>query len=115
LIKKIENFVIIALLIIEPQMADINKIVVPRIHTEWEDFAYALRYKIATVRGIKANNENTKTCCKELFIDWLSTDHGVGPKTWKTVIEKLKEVDELAAAISEAIMNDLERLADANS
>ena len=85
-------------------MGDINKIVVPRIQAEWEDFAYALHYEIPAVQNISAkHNENPKKCCRELFIDWLSTDHGDGPKTWKTLIGKLKEVDELAAAISETI------------
>ena len=85
-------------------MADLNKIVVPRIHAEWKNFAYALRYKIAAVKGIKANNESSKECCRELFEDWLSTDHGDGPKTWKTLVEKLKEVDELAAATDEIMI-----------
>ena len=96
-------------------MADINKIVVPHIQAEWEDFAFDLRYEIAAVKGIKANNnQNPKKCCKELFIDWLSTDHGVGPKTWETLIKKLKENDDLAAATS-TIINKLKELADSNS
>ena len=82
-------------------MAVINSIVIPRIQAEWEDVAYALRYEIPTVSAIKANNNNTKKCCKELFIDWLSTDHGVHPKTWSTLIEKLDEVEDLAAATNE--------------
>ena len=96
-------------------MADINKIVVPHIQAEWEDFAFDLRYGIAAVNNISAKHkENPKKCCKELFKDWLSTDHGVGPKTWETLIEKLKENDDLAAATGE-IINKLEELADSNS
>ena len=81
-------FVIIVLCkYLEPEMADINIIVIPRIQAEWEDVTYALRYKIATVNAIKLkNNDNPKKCCKDIFIDWLSTDHGVGPKTWSTLI-----------------------------
>ena len=93
-------------------MGGINKIVVPRIHAEWEDFAYALDYEIATVQGISAKHkEDPKKCCRELFIDWLSTDHGVGPRTWKTVIGKLKEIDKLVAAADEIMI----KLADLNS
>ena len=93
-------------------MGDINAVVIPRIQAEWEDVAFALRYKIATVNGIKAkNNDNPKKCCKDLFIDWLSTDHGIGPKTWSTLIETLKKIEDLAAVTRE-IMNDLEKLAD---
>ena len=88
-------------------MTDINKIVIPRIQAEWEDVAYALHYEISKVKAIKQNNQNSKKCCRELFIDWLSTDHGAGPKTWATLIEKLKEVEDLTAAINE-IIDELE-------
>ena len=98
----------------EPKMGNINKIVVPRIQAEWEDVAYALSYEISTVNGIRASGEDPKKCCKRLFIDWLSTDHGVTPKTWSTLIEKLKEVDELATATNE-IITELEKLAESNS
>ena len=91
-------------------MVDIITIVIPRIQAEWEDVAYALDFEIATVKAIKTN-DNPKKCCRELFIDWLSTDHGVGPKTWSTLIEKLKKIEELAAATNE-IINELEKLAD---
>ena len=88
---------------LEPEMADINRIVIPRIQAEWEDVAYALRYKISRIKAIKENNQNSKKCCRELFIDWLSTDHGAGPRTWATLIEKLKEVEDLTAATNEII------------
>ena len=91
-------------------MGDINKIVVPKIQADWEDVAFALRYKIPTVNAIKAScNYNSKKCCQELFKDWLSTDHGVGPKTWLTLLEKLKEVVDLRAARDD-IINELKKL-----
>ena len=93
-----------------PEMGDINKIVVPKIQAEWEDVAYALRYKIPTVNAIKAKyNDNPKKCCKELFTDWLSTDHGAGPKTWSTLLDKLKDVEDLAAARNK-VMDELKKL-----
>ena len=88
-------------------MADINKIVIPEIKAEWEDVAYALGYKIVTVQAIKAEHKELKKCCRELFIDWLSTNHGVSPKTWSTLLEKLKEVEDLSAATDD-IINKLE-------
>lgn len=96
---------------LEPEMADVNTIVIPRIKAEWEDVAYALRYKIVQVNAIKAkHNGDPKKCCRELFIDWLSTAHGVSPKTWSTLLDKLKEVEDLAAATHE-IINELKKLA----
>ena len=88
-------------------MADINNIVISRIKAEWEDFAYALHYKINTVKAIKKKHrEDPKKCCRALFEDWLLTDHGDGPKTWQTILDKLKEVEELFAARQE-IMQEL--------
>ena len=93
-----------------PQMADLNNIVIPRVKAEWEDVAYALRYKIHDVKAIKKqHNENLKKCCQQLFTDWLSTNHGVSPKTWSTLLNKIKEVDDLASAYKE-IIDDLNEL-----
>ena len=84
-------------------MADIIKIVIPRIQAEWEKVAYILRYSIPAVKAIKENHQNSEKCCLKLFVDWLSTDRGTGPKTWSTLIEKLKEVEDLAAATNQII------------
>ena len=83
-------------------MGDLNKIVIPKIEAEWEDVAFVLDYDITTVNSInKKCNDNPRMCCKELFKDWLSTDHGAGSRTWSTLLGKLNEVDELAAANKE--------------
>ena len=80
-------------------MADLNMIVVPKISADWEDVAYALRYEIPAVRLINSkHNGDPKKCCKELLTNWLTTDNGVGPRIWSTLLDKLKEVQELAAA-----------------
>ena len=77
-------------------MHQLNRIVIPKVSAEWEDIAYALEYEIATVRHIRnKHKEIPKKCCKELFEDWLATDNGVKPKIWQTLLDKLKEVDEL--------------------
>ena len=91
-------------------MGELNKIVIPKIQAEWEDVAYALVYDIPTVNGIKEKyTANPRKCCKELFKDWLSTDHGARPKTWSTLLDKLHDIDELAAAYNE-IMDEFRKL-----
>ena len=89
--------------IVAPEMWQVNKIVVPLIMAYWEDVAYnSLRYDIPTVEGIKAtHNGDPKKCCQELLRNWLSTERGVGPKTWETLLKHLKEVPELAASVEE--------------
>ena len=85
----------------------LNMIVVHKINAEWEDVAFALRYEIPAVESIKSkHNQDPKKCCKELFKDWLITNNGAGPKIWSTLLDKLKNVGELATA-REDIMREL--------
>ena len=73
--------------------------VIPRINAVWEDVAYALRYEIHTVESIRSKHKNDpKNCCRELFKDWLTTNNGAAPKTWSTLLDKLKNVGDLVAA-----------------
>ena len=77
--------------ITEPEMWKINMIVVPLIMTSWENVAYSLRYRIEEVEAIKLKyKEDPEKCCKELFVNWLSTHNGICPKTWKTLLNALK-------------------------
>ena len=82
-------------------MWQLNKFVVPQIKAHWEDVAYnSLHYDIPIVDGIKEKHKNDpKKCCQELLKDWLSTDRGVGPRTWETLLKQLKEVPELTASV----------------
>ena len=90
-----------------PEMGDLLGIVVPRISSYWEDVAYALYYDIAIIQSIKSkHNNDPKRCCRELFKDWLLTNNGAGPKTWSTLLNKIKYVEELEAA-TEVIMKQL--------
>ena len=82
-------------------MWDLIKIVIPKISPQWEDVAYALHFDIHTVLIIKYDHSKSNRCCKEVFKTWLSTDKGVSPKTWATLLNKLIEVDELRVAVEE--------------
>ena len=37
----------------------------------------------------------------ELFEDWLTTGHGCTPKTWQTLLQRIKRVNGLTAAANE--------------
>ena len=84
---------------LEPAIGDLFEFVVPQINAHWEDVAFtALRYDIPTVEGIQAKHlNNVKKCCQEMFKIWLTTSHGVKPKTWSTLLTQLKKVEELVA------------------
>ena len=89
-------------------MWDLIKIVIPKVRAEWEYLAYSMQYKIATVKAIKKDCSDSEECCKTLFEDWLSTDHGAAPKTWCTLLKKIKQVDNLVTAVDD-IRKELSR------
>ena len=95
---------ILCFVLLEPKMHDLIKIVIPKVSSEWDNIAYALWYDVQTVKLIKNNNSgDIKKCCKELFIDWLSTSNGAKPKIWKTLLGRLIEVEDLVSATEEII------------
>ena len=84
-------------------MGDLNKIIVPRILASWDDVAYALRYEVHTVNSLREKGHNPKKCCQKLFEDWLTTSNGASPKTYSTLLSKLREVEELTEGIDEIV------------
>ena len=92
-------------------MGDLLECVVPAIQAHWEKVAYiALQCDIETVKTIRSKDQNNvERCCQELFEIWLTTSHGIKPKTWSTLIAQLKKVEELTSA-TEVIENKLKDL-----
>ena len=80
----------------------IKKYIIPKIAARWKDVADFLEYDISTIDRIQAKHQNDcDECLDRLFRDWLSTNHGVGPKTWTTLLERLKEIETLSVATSD--------------
>ena len=80
-------------------MWNLIEIVIPKIKAEWENVAYSMGYDIYIVAAIeKESSGSLDECCKKLFKDWLTTNNGCTPKTWQKVIERIKAVNNLAAA-----------------
>ena len=94
---------------LEPVMHELNRVVVPQVSAEWEDVAFALQYEIPTVAKISETHKgNPAKCCKELFKDWLETDNGARPKIWKTLLYKLKEIEDLHRVTEDIIKKLIE-------
>ena len=95
-------------------MQDLMKIVIPRIMIQWEYVAEALYYDLAVIADInkKKGSEGSKQCCREFFKDWLTSKNGAnaGPKVWLTLINALKEVDEISIDIIEDIVKEVIQL-----
>ena len=91
----------------KPKIWPIIKIVIPKIKARWVDVAYSLQYDISAVTAFMSSGEDG---CRNLFTDWLSTNNGVTPKTWRTLLDRIKDVTDLQAVaekIEEQIMNEL--------
>ena len=94
-------------------MIDLITFVIPKIMNEWEYIAYALRYDLAVIKTIKEKGHgDPPKCCRELFIDWLTTKHGAraGRKVWSTLISALKKVEDIAEDIIEGIITEVNKL-----
>ena len=78
-------------------MVLVNKYVIPRISTEWEQVCEHLQYSTAIKNMISRTNKGLPSdCCIALLEDWISTDNGVKPKTWEKLIEVLSQISSLA-------------------
>ena len=56
------------------------------------------------VHFISFINSSPRECCRALLEDWVTTDNGVKPKTWRSLIEVLCDIDEL-----EPVIEDIKR------
>ena len=80
-------------------MWNLIKIVIPKIKNQWEHVAYSMGYDPGAVDAIDRQcNRRLDECCENVFKDWLTTNNGCTPKTWEKLIERIKAVDNLAAA-----------------
>jgi len=78
-------------------MKDLHKTVFPKIAAEWRKVADFLDYDIPTIKLFAETGKgDPMKCCTVVFSDWLTTDNGLTPKTWSTLIATVKEIDQLS-------------------
>ena len=95
---------------VAPKMKHLNKYVIPKIAAEWKKVADSLEFDIHTIRIIEKKFHNYHLeSCDEMLRDWLSTDVGLKPKVWSTLIAALKDVKQLTAAVEE-IKQDIKHI-----
>ena len=86
-------------LLLAPDMHKLNKIVIPRIKSEWKKVAYSMEYKIHDVDAIEKECHHVlEDCCQHLFSKWLRTKLH---RTWRELLDYIKDVDDLVAAAEE--------------
>ena len=79
-------------------MFKLQKIVTPNIKHEWRSVAYSMEYEVNDVKAMEKEAQDLAGCCEKLFEDWLSTNHYPKPQTWRKLLERIREVDNLQAA-----------------
>ena len=84
--------------IVEVKMFELTEIVIPKIKAEWERLAFCMRYTPQEVKGFRKDSQDSAECCRNLLDNWISTDHGPKPKTYKTLLKSIKKIKSLAAA-----------------
>ena len=69
-------------------MKNLHQLVVLNVATEWKTIADYLEFKLPMINIIeeKCRYDPVK-CYTKLFMQWLSSDYGIGPKTWSTLIK----------------------------
>ena len=73
--------------------------VVPRIATEWNSVAHCLEFTIPSIKIIRKKcRDDPEECCRTLLEEWISTDQGVTPKNWTTLLSVLKQIEGLTRA-----------------
>ena len=82
-------------------MWDLINIVIPKVKASWVELAYSMGYSINAVRGFKEDGRDSDEKCCQLFEDWLTTGRGCTPKTWQTLLQRIKQINELTAAAEE--------------
>ena len=85
-----------------------RKIIIPNISYCWKTVADYLEYPVAKKREIEERQRGDPyKCCTELMEDWLTSDRGVSPKTWRTLVSVLKDIQELStSSIEQSLLKE---------
>ena len=91
-----------------PMMKQLMDKVIPRVAADWKQLAFMLEFDISRVNIVKQKGrDDPESCCYELLCEWLSTDHGMKPKNWTTLLTALKQIKKLTS-VTDEIEKDLE-------
>ena len=57
-----------------------------------------MQYGIDDIKGIEKDSSNLAERCEKLFENWLASPKGITPKTWRTLLKCIRDVDDLTVA-----------------
>jgi len=85
----------------------VNRIVLPRIASHWEEVACELLIPDENIETFGSDSKgDTKACCKEMLKAWKRSGIGASPKTWKKLISAISNIEDLQR-VSEQIIDEL--------
>jgi len=85
----------------------VNRIVVPRIASHWEEVAYELLIPDENIETFESDSKgDTKGCCLKMLKAWTRSGIGASPKTWKKLITAISNIEDLKR-VTEQIKDDL--------
>ena len=88
--------------VIEPTMKQLLTSVVPRIAGKWYKVTHYLEFSISSITFIQRQyRSDPEECCYHLLEKWISTDEGVTPKDWSTLLSVLKQINKLTSVCNE--------------
>ena len=88
-------------LLSEAEIWELLKYVSPKIKVEWKRLAYCMRYKVEAVEAFNTEAKDLDSCCEKLLTNWIRSNHGPEPKTYRTLLKHIKEIDNLTAVFEE--------------
>ena len=82
-----------------------HKIIIPNVSYCWKIVADYLEYPAVKKWEIEERQRGDPyKCCTELMEDWLTSDRGVAPKTWLTLVSVLKDIQGLSTSSIEEFL-----------
>ena len=96
---------------VEPNMKHLHELVIPKIYAHWKEVAVCLCYSQETIEIMDKNStsEYPMQCCEDMLRDWLCSDDSVNPHSWETLINTLKQIQQLTT-LAEQIEENVEEL-----
>ena len=83
--------------------------IAPAVASHWEDIGYRLGLKDEEMESIEGEVEtsgDTRSACKKVMRIWCKSSHGRDPKTWRTFVIVLHELDIDCTTVLEVLQGE---------
>ena len=83
--------------------------ITPVVASHWEDIGYRLGLKdeeMESIEGEVKSSGDTRSACKKVMRIWGKSSHGREPKTWRTFVMILRELDIDCTTVLEVLQGE---------